>query len=101
MDYNEQKKINEAQFKEIIKATRPDIWAIMNLLEETKINWKVIFHVIRALGNVALDTKYGNIVIEVENNTVRFIRGTHNMKINELIMLPDLENTPDVDTASD
>ena len=93
MDYNEQKKINEEQFKEIIKATRPDIWAIMQVIDDTRLNWKVLFHIMQAIGEVANDTKYGQINVLIENNVVRFVRGEHADKLNEPVFLISEEET--------
>jgi hypothetical protein len=90
-DYYEQKKINEEQFTNMVKAVRPDIGVIMETLDSTGVNWKVIWKVIFALNNIANDTHYGTVSILIEDNIVRFVRGEHADKINEPIFL-DIEN---------
>lgn len=101
-DYHEQKKLNEDQFKEIIKYSRPDIWAIMNTLDETGVNWKVIWKVIYALQNIALGTKYGQVNILIENNVVRFVRGESADKLNEPILInEETSQEKDVNLTND
>lgn len=94
MDYDEQKKSNEEQFKEALRVMRPDIYVIMDMLDKTNVNhfviWKVIYH----LENIFNTTKYGNVVIEIEDGTVRFIRGQSADKINQPLIL---ENAPPID----
>ena len=102
MDYNEQQKINEEQFKEIIKATRPDIWAIMDTLDKTHVNWKVIWKIIYAIHNISENTKYGQVNVLIENNIVRFIRGEHADKLNEpVLLLPEEELAPPLTDDND
>jgi hypothetical protein len=83
LTYKEESKMNEDVFKQIVHDIRPDIWSLLTAIDETKVNSFVIFKVIYALNNVMETTKYGNVVIEVEDGTVRFIRGQSNFKINE------------------
>lgn len=92
-DYTIQKKNNEEALRTILQAARPDIFALMEALDASKMNWKVLFHIIRALGNVALDTKYGQVNILIENNEVKFIRGEHANKINEQLILEETNNS--------
>ena len=87
MDYYEQKKLNEEQFLAMVKAIRPDIGVIMETLDSTQVNWKVIWKVIYALQNISSTTKYGQVNILVENNIVRFVRGESSDKINEPVLL--------------
>ena len=92
MDYDEQQKKNEEQFTETLKIMRPDIFVLMDILDKTKVNpfilWKVVYH----LENIFNTTKYGNVVIEIEDGTVRFIRGQSADKINEPLILQDMPN---------
>lgn len=93
MDYYDEQKKNEEIFLSMLKTFRPDVFAIMTAMDEENMNWKVIFHTIHALGNIALDTKYGQVNILIENNEVKFIRGEHANKINEPILNIKIEPT--------
>lgn len=87
--YQEQTKANEEVFNEVLKKTHPELWALKNVIDETHINWSILWRVAQALGNLASDTRYGQVIIEVEDNVVRFIRGVHASKVNESLMLQD------------
>lgn len=94
MDYQEQVKKNEEAFNELLKVARPEIHLLMQTIDETGINPFVVWKVIVAMHNIAQDTKYGNVVVEIEDNTVRFVRGQHANKVNEpLIKRRDLNQT--------
>jgi U3 small nucleolar ribonucleoprotein component len=85
--YRDQTQANEHVFDTILKETRPDLFALKEIMEETHVNWSVLWRIARALGNVAVDTRYGQVIIEIEDNTVRFIRGVHSSKVNESLTL--------------
>jgi len=81
--YEQQVVQNEQSFKVLLKNVRPDIFVLMDLLDVTGINSYVIFHVIKHLNNLLLGTKYGNVVITVEDGVVTFVRGEEATKLNE------------------
>ena len=83
LTYTDESAKNEDAFKKLVHDIRPDIWSLLTIIDETKVNSFVIYKIILALHNVATTTKYGNVVVEVEDGTVRFIRGQSNFKINE------------------
>lgn len=87
LDYYEQEKRNSEKFSEAFKSVRPDIWALMDVVDKTEINWTILWKVAYALHHIATDTRYGQVVIEVEDNTVRFVRGIHANKVNEPLLL--------------
>lgn len=97
MDYDKQNEANQNLFAQVVKDTRPDLWALMDIIDNTSVNWSVLWRTAQALHNLASDTKYGQVVIEVENNTVRFVRGVHSSKVNEPLILEKdtLLNIPD------
>jgi hypothetical protein len=84
-DYQEQENKNKEQLVTLLKVARPDLLAIMQVLDDGSMNWKIVFHVLKALNQLASDTKYGTVTILVEDNIVRFIRGDHADKLNEPI----------------
>lgn len=83
LTYEEETKQNEEKFKQMVKALRPDIWVLMDIIDQTGINPFVVWKVIYQLNNIAMSTKYGNVVVEIENGTVRFVRGQSADKVNE------------------
>ena len=74
---------NEESFKMMLKNIRPDIYVLMDLIDSTGLNAYVIFHIMKHLNNIALGTKYGSVLISVENGVVTFIRGEEATKLNE------------------
>lgn len=87
MDYQQQLKQNESVFKDMVKTVRPDIWLLMNLLDESNSNYLVLIHTLRHLINIATGTKYGEVNIQVQNGIVTFVKGEENSRINEPILL--------------
>ena len=83
LTYQEETAKNEAAFKTLVHDLRPDIWALMDIIDQTEINPFVFWKVCYALDNISRGTKYGNVVVEVENGTVRFVRGLMADKVNE------------------
>lgn len=83
LTYQEETSKNEEAFKKLVHDIRPDIWALMDIIDQTEVNPFVLWKVAYALSNIATTTKYGNVVIEVEDSIVRFIRGQSNSKVNE------------------
>lgn len=91
-NYYEQQKRNEFAFKEMLKAVRPELFVIMDLMDQTNINPIVVWRVLRQLNNIALGTGYGTVTVSVENGKVTFVRGEDSDKVNEmLIKVPETE----------
>lgn len=74
---------NEEVFKNVLKNVRPDMFVLMDLLDNTGVNPYVIFHVIRHMNNIGMGTKYGTVLISIEKGVVTFIRGEEATKLNE------------------
>ncbi len=83
MDYQEQVKHNEFSFKEMVKTVRPDIWLLMDLLDETQVNYLVLVKALRHVANIANGSKFGNVTIEIQNGLVTFVRGEESDRLNE------------------
>ena len=81
--FDREKKNNERLFREMIKDFRPDIFVLMDLLDETSINWFVVVKIIRQLSNLSLGTGYGVVTIEIQNGKVLFINGEDRDRLNE------------------
>ena len=86
-DYQAQVSSNEDTFNRMLKKIRPDIWVLMDLVDETKINPYILLKVIRQLKILSMGTGYGQVSINVEDGVVRFVRGEESDKLNEPIIL--------------
>lgn len=91
LDYYEQKKVNEQAFNDAMQKVRPDFWALMQVVDETKVNMFILHKVARALTDIATDTKYGQVVIEIENGVARFVRGIKADRLNETVIKEENE----------
>ena len=89
--YKEETVHNEESFKAILKTVRPDIYVLMDLIDSTSLNPYILFHVMKHLNNIALGTKYGNVLISIENGVVTFVRGEEATKLNEQLKKVDKE----------
>ena len=81
--FDREKKNNERIFKEMLKDFRPDVFALMDILDETSINWFVVVKIIRQLANLSLGTGYGVVSVEIQNGKVLFINGEDRDRLNE------------------
>ena len=91
MTYDNEQKNNLEVFLKMLKDVRPDIWVLMDLLDKTKINYYIIFQIIRHLNNIAMGNKYGNVTIQIENGVVTFVRGEESSRINEKLIIEPLD----------
>jgi hypothetical protein len=83
LTYQEEASKNEEAFKKLVHDIRPDISVLMDIIDQTGVNSFVVWKIVYALNNIATTTRYGNVVVEIEDNTVRFVRGQANSKVNE------------------
>ncbi len=91
-DYEEESKHNLAVFLEFLKKARPDVWVLMDLLDRTKINYYVLFQIIKVLNNIAMVNKYGTVTIQIENGIVTFVRGEESVRVSEPLTKDSAEN---------
>lgn len=74
---------NERKFKEMLKRSRPDLFVLMDVLDETEINWFVVIKIIRQLKNIADGTGYGTVSVEIQNHRVIFVNGQDRDRLDE------------------
>lgn len=86
--YQEETQHNEDIFKNILRNIRPDLFVLMDLLDNTGINYYVVFQIIRQLNNIAMGNKYGTVTAHIENGVVTFVRGEESVKLNENLIKP-------------
>ena len=86
MDYNEQLKHNEATFKKGAQLVRPDIYMLMNALDETHVDASLVLSVIYALERVAGGSGYGNVTVFIENKVATFVKSDESRKVNVAVL---------------
>ena len=86
LDDNSQKE-NEAIFKEMIRKVRPDLFVLVDVLDETGVNPLVIWKIVRQLALLSQGTGYGTIRIEIQNHIVTFIHGEEDDKVQEKLTI--------------
>jgi len=87
LDYEAQMKQNEFAFKQMLKSVRPELYVLMDLLDETKTNPMILFKVMRHLSNIATGSKYGQVTVYIENGVATFVRGEEADKLNEKVIM--------------
>ncbi len=79
----EEKEHNELVFKEMVRTMRPEIFVLMDVLDQTRVNPMVVFKFIRQIKNLAEGSKWGSVEAIMEKGIVRSIRGIDHDKLNE------------------
>jgi len=92
-EYDIEEENNVRVFSDIIKQIRPEIYVLMELLEKTRVNYLVLFQVIRHLHNLSMGSRYGKVTVEVQDGVVAFVRGEEATKMNENVILQRPEET--------
>lgn len=81
LTYQEETDNNEKIFKELVKRVRPDLYVILDLLDETGINVLILLKYMRQLNNIAVGNGYGEIITEIVDKNVTFIRGVESDRL--------------------
>lgn len=85
-DYHVQQDHNKAVFKRMIKDLNPELFVLVDLLDETGVSPMILYKTIRALYNVSIGTGYGNVSLIIEKGRVRFVKSEELDKIEEPII---------------
>jgi hypothetical protein len=85
-DFHVQQTTNETAFFEILKTLSPDLYVLIKMIMNEKLNIAVFYKLARHLVNINAGTGYGDIHILIEDKTVRFINGTEKDKVGESII---------------
>lgn len=88
-EYAKEVANNEYVFKELVRVVRPDIYVLMDILDKTRINTLMLFQVIRSANSIAMGSKYGKVIVQIENGVVTFVHGEESKKLNELLVTPE------------
>jgi len=97
LDYQAQVSTNEDTFKRLLQRMRPDLYALLDMVDTTRLNPLVVFKIARQLLTIGQGTGYGEITIMIENGIVRFVNGEEKDRVNEPMFLPVVK--ADVDTT--
>ncbi len=85
--YQEEKDNNERIFSEMIQKIRPDIYVLMDLLNQTGVNPFILYKVIRQLNNVAIGSGWGEVTILVNNGEAVQVSGKDTEKLKESVII--------------
>lgn len=81
LTYSEETENNEKIFKELVKRVRPDLYVVMDLLDETGINVLILLKYMRQLNNLVTGNGYGEVITEVVDRQCTFIRGVESDRL--------------------
>lgn len=87
ISYQDEQQNNELLFKEMLKKLRPDLFVLMDILDQTGINPLVLWKVARQLNNIAIGNGYGQVTIEIQKNIVTFVRGEEADRVQEELII--------------
>lgn len=85
---------NVQMFRQLLKIARPDIHAYMELVDATGVNVRVINSVVRNIANLANGTKFGKVIIEMENGQITFVKGEESDRLFEKAIVPRNSELP-------
>jgi len=90
-DYQEQVKHNERIISDILQKVRPDVWVLMDLLDNTHINPYIVFKFLRQINNIMTGSRWGQVTLVIADGVAKYIRGEDTDKIEELCIIPPKE----------
>lgn len=84
-DYHEQAKRNKEKFMESLRLAYPELHVVAKMMDDIKFNPVILFHAMKHIAEIANGTGFGQVHILIEEKTVRFVRGEHSTKLNEMV----------------
>lgn len=85
--YQEEKANNERVFNEMVQKMRPEIFVLMDMIDQTGVNPFILYKVIRQLNNIAIGSRWGEVTILVNDGAVVRVAGMDTEKVNEPILV--------------
>lgn len=82
---------NERKFIELLKLVRPELFVLMDTIDQTNINWFVVVKIIRQLNNIAIGSKWGSVEIQIQDGRVLFVNGIDKDRLDEPLLQPKKE----------
>ena len=86
-EYEKEKKNNERVFSEMVQRMRPDIFVLMDLLDQTGVNPFILYKVIRQLNNIAIGSGWGEVTVLVNNRKAVRVAGQDTEKMDDDVIL--------------
>ncbi len=87
LTYQEEQDNNERIFSEMVQRIRPDIWVLMDLLNQTGVNPFILYKVIRQLNNIAIGSGWGEVTILINDRKAVRVAGTDTEKMSDQVVL--------------
>ena len=87
LSYEEEQSKNKQIFYELVQRLRPEIYVIMDLLDQTGVNPFILYKVIRQLNNIAIGSGWGEVVVLVNNKKAVKVSGMDTEKLNDDVIL--------------
>ncbi len=85
--YQEEKANNERIFNEMVQKMRPEIFVLMDMIDQTGVNPFILYKVIRQLNNIAIGSRWGEVTILVNDGAVVRVAGMDTEKTNEPVLI--------------
>lgn len=73
--YKRESDNNVRVFSEMVQKVRPEIWVLMDILDNTGVDPFILLKIVRQINNIAMGTGYGQVVTAIEKGVVRYVRG--------------------------
>lgn len=83
---------NKRKFIEMMKNVRPDMWVLMDVLDQTRVSFFVVVKIIRALHMISREgggDGWGECRAEIQNNRCLFVRGINADRLDEPLIEPE------------
>lgn len=95
MDYQQEKEQNEKAFNTMLIALRPDLASLSQALDLTGVDAEILRQTVYALERIVGigGTNYGNVIIQIENGVVTFIRGEASRKLNLSVLKAPVDSS--------
>lgn len=87
VSYDEEKVNNERIFNEMVQRVRPEIFVLMDLLDNTGVNPFILYKVVRQLNNIAIGSGWGEVRVLVNNKKAVRVSGEDTEKMDDDVLL--------------
>lgn len=82
-DYSQESAENEKAFMVLLKATRPDLWELVETINETSVNPRTLVRICRHIRELADFTHWGSVELLVNDNVVVLVKSVSSEKTSE------------------
>ena len=82
---------NDEQYWRIIQKIEPEFYLIRFAMKQYGINPMILPRVIRAIANMAAGTKYGKVVVYMQDGIITAVEGVEYDKVNEPSIVENID----------